>query len=149
MSASRSQKEYANFQKKPQDWFRVELKPDNVLSWSVTIIGPDDTPYAKGKFVFEVDIPSEYPFKPPKVKAVTRIYHPNVENKDGSICLGIITSENWRPQLKMEDVFLALRELLAQPGPEHPLDAEIGELMQKDPAAFARTAAEWTAKYAK
>lgn len=109
----------------------------------------EDTPYANGKFVFHFDIPAEYPFKPPKVKAETRIYHPNVSSEDGSICLGVITPENWRPQMKMEDVLLAIRQLLAEPGADHPLELEIGELMQKDPAAFKKTAAEWTAKYAK
>ena len=44
---------------------------------------------------------------------------------------------------------MAIRQLLAEPGADHPLELEIGELMQKDPAAFKKTAAEWTAKYAK
>ena len=108
----------------------------------------EDSPYKGGKFVFDFDIPAEYPFKPPKVKAVTRIYHPNVSNKDGSICLGVITPENWRPQMKMEDVLMAIRQLLAEPGGDHPFEVEVGEQMQKDPAAFKKTAAEWTAKYA-
>ena len=113
------------------------------------LIRQEDTPYAHGKFVFDFDIPAEYPFKPPKVKAVTRIYHPNVSSQEGSICLGVITPENWRPQMKMEDVLMAIRQLLNEPGADHPLEPEIGELMQKNLPAFKKTAAEWTAKYAK
>jgi len=145
---ARLNKEFKLLNDKPQDWRSVQLVGGNILAWRCTVIGPDDSPYAKGKFAFDFDIPSEYPFKPPKVKAVTRIYHPNVSNKDGSICLPVITPENWRPQMKMEDVMMAIRQLLSEPGADHPLEAEIGEQMQKDPAAFRRTAAEWTAKYA-
>jgi len=147
---ARLQREFKGLQAKNGDWFTVSLVSDNILAWRVTIIGPDETPYAKGKFVFEFDVPSEYPFKPPKVKAVTKIYHPNIDSKkDGSICLDLVSAEKWRPQVKMEDVLVAIRSLLAAPGADHPLDADVGEQMQKDPALFAKTAAEWTAKYAK
>ena len=31
------------------------------------ILGPDDTPYATGAFIFDILLPPEYPNKPPKV----------------------------------------------------------------------------------
>ena len=51
--------------------------------------------------------------------------------------------------MKMEDVLMAIRQLLAEPGGDHPFEVEVGEQMQKDPAAFKKTAEEWTKKYAK
>ena len=33
------------------------------------ILGPDDTPYATGAFVFDILLPPEYPNKPPLVSA--------------------------------------------------------------------------------
>ena len=147
--SARLGKEFKALTTKPHDWCKVELVGGSIVAWRCTIDGPEDTPYAHGKFVFDFDIPAEYPFKPPKVKAVTRIYHPNVSSQDGSICLGVITPENWRPQMKMEDVLMAIRQLLNEPGADHPLEPEIGELMQKNLPAFKKTAAEWTAKYAK
>jgi len=59
--------------------------------------GPVDTPYHGGIFNLEVAFPSDYPFKPPKVKFVTRVFHPNV-NTNGDICLDILR-DNWSPAL--------------------------------------------------
>lgn len=74
-----------------------------------------------------MEIPADYPFKAPKVKlhhryrflAVqvtfnTKVYHPNVLQKDGSICSAIL-NDNWSPQLKLMEVLVLLREMLAQP----------------------------------
>ena len=41
------------------------------------IIGPKESPYVGGKFRFTLDIPRQYPFKPPIFKLTTKIYHCN------------------------------------------------------------------------
>ena len=42
-----------------------------------------------------ISFPREYPFQPPMVKFTTRIYHPNVD-RDGRVCLPIISKKNWK-----------------------------------------------------
>lgn len=52
-----------------------------------TITGPDGTPYEGGVFKIDIVIPSSYPFEPPKMKFVTKIWHPNISSNTGAICL--------------------------------------------------------------
>ncbi|MBN3272899.1 UBE2F enzyme, partial [Polyodon spathula] len=42
--------------------------------------------YQSGKFQFEIDVPEAYNMVPPKVKCLTRIWHPNI-TETGEICL--------------------------------------------------------------
>ena len=52
-----------------------------------TINGPEGTPYEGGVFDVDILIPKEYPFEPPKMKFMTKIWHPNVSSQTGAICL--------------------------------------------------------------
>jgi ubiquitin-protein ligase len=61
----------------------------------------DREPYNKGAFKISVDFPAEYPFKPPRITFLTKIYHPNIDEK-GQVCLPIITPENWKPATRTE-----------------------------------------------
>jgi len=42
--------------------------------------GPPDTPYEGGTYVIDIKIPAEYPFQPPKMTFVTKIWHPNISS---------------------------------------------------------------------
>ena len=52
-----------------------------------TITGPEETCYEGGVFDVDILIPKEYPFEPPKMKFITKIWHPNVSSQTGAICL--------------------------------------------------------------
>jgi len=65
----------------------------NILSWQAVIFGPDDTPWEGGTFNLTLEFTEEYPNKPPKVKFITKMFHPNIYN-DGQICLDILQVSN-------------------------------------------------------
>ncbi|KAL2946774.1 hypothetical protein AAZX31_20G033500 [Glycine max] len=68
-----------------------------MFHWPTTIMGPPDSPYARGVFLVTIHFPPDYPFKPTKVAFRTNVFHPNI-NSNGSICLDIL-KEQWSPAL--------------------------------------------------
>lgn len=112
--------------------------------------GPPSTPYAGGTFGLLLTLPAEYPFKPPGVRFLTRVYHPNITNdSNGNICLALLKSENWKPATKIGPVLEAVRQLLAEPQPDDPLETSIAEEYRNDRQAYESKAREYVAKYAK
>lgn len=52
-----------------------------------TVEGPSGTVYEGGVFEVDIEIGKQYPFEPPKMKFITKIYHPNISSQTGAICL--------------------------------------------------------------
>ncbi|KAN0041551.1 hypothetical protein ACTFIV_004093 [Dictyostelium citrinum] len=143
----RLQKEFNDMLKTPPSWCSAHLVDDNFQKWKATVQGPEGSPFEKGVFSMDIDIPADYPFKPPTLKFTTKIYHPNIKTSDGSICAEVFST--WSPQLKILDVLTTIRSILTDPNPDNPLENEIAQQFKTDRNAFNKTAKEWTKKYAK
>jgi len=119
---------------------------DNLFNWSGTISGPVDTPYENGIFKLSIIFPRDYPYKAPKVKFVTPIYHCNI-NEDGQICLDIL-KDKWSPILTIGKVLLSICSLLSDPNPDDPLNPDVADIFLSDRDFHDRMAREHTRKYA-
>ena len=118
----------------------------DIMNWTATIMGPPDSPYEGGVFFLEITFPPDYPFKPPKVKFLTKIYHPNI-NKSGGICLDIL-KDQWSPALTISKVLLSICSLLTDPNPDDPLVTDIANLYKSNRPLYTKTAKEWTRNFA-
>ncbi|ODM99191.1 Ubiquitin-conjugating enzyme E2 L3 [Orchesella cincta] len=123
----------------------IIVDESNLLSWQGMIV-PEKAPYNKGAFKIDITFPVEYPFKPPKINFKTKIYHPNIDEK-GQVCLPIISSENWKPATRTEQVIQALVALVNDPEPDHPLRADLAEEFTKNKKQFLKNAEDFTKKH--
>lgn len=80
---------------------------------------------AAGIFKLELFLPEEYPMAPPKVRFLTKIYHPNIDRL-GRICLDIL-KDKWSPALQIRTVLLSIQALLSAPNPDDPLANDVAE----------------------
>jgi ubiquitin-conjugating enzyme (huntingtin interacting protein 2) len=83
------------------------------------IEGPEGSPYAAGIFLLDICLPQSYPFEPPRVKFVTKIWHPNVSSESGAICIDILKTA-WSPALSIKTVLLSIQYMLQVPEPDDP-----------------------------
>lgn len=118
----------------------------NSRYFSVIIIGPAQSPYENGTFKLELFLPEEYPMSPPKVRFLTKIYHPNID-KLGRICLDIL-KDKWSPALQIRTVLISIQALLSAPNPDDPLADEVAKEWKVNEAHAIKTAQEWTHQFA-
>uniref|UniRef100_A0A8I6A356 Ubiquitin-conjugating enzyme E2 K n=1 Tax=Rattus norvegicus TaxID=10116 RepID=A0A8I6A356_RAT len=126
---------------------KVDLVDENFTELRGEIAGPPDTPYEGGRYQLEIKIPETYPFNPPKVRFITKIWHPNISSVTGAICLDIL-KDQWAAAMTLRTVLLSLQALLAAAEPDDPQDAVVANQYKQNPEMFKQTARLWAHVYA-
>jgi len=126
---------------------RIELVNDTWTELRGEIGGPPDTPYEGGTYKLEIIVPETYPFNPPKVRFLTKIWHPNISSVTGAICLDIL-KDQWAAAMTLRTVLLSLQALMSAAEPDDPQDAVVARQYKESPSVFRLTAQHWAAIYA-
>lgn len=69
------------------------------------LAGPHGTPYSAGLWRLQLRIPEDYPASPPKAAFKTRIWHPNVEESTGAVCVDTL-KRDWESKLTLRDILV-------------------------------------------
>uniref|UniRef100_F6H4Z9 UBC core domain-containing protein n=1 Tax=Vitis vinifera TaxID=29760 RepID=F6H4Z9_VITVI len=170
-------KETQRLLSEPAPGISASPSEENMRYFNVMILGPTQSPYEGGVFKLELFLPEEYPMAAPKVRFLTKIYHPNIDKaRDllfpliiftyfkteiyevsehkidffmqlGRICLDIL-KDKWSPALQIRTVLLSIQALLSAPNPDDPLSENIAKHWKSNEAEAVETAKEWTRLYA-
>lgn len=114
--------------------------------WQASITGPQGSPYQGGIFFLYIQIPNSYPMKPPVVRFITKIFHPNI-SVHGDIGLDSI-QHNWSLALTISKVLISIQSLLTDPYCHVCMRPSVANLLQTNPSSFECIARLWTWQYA-
>ena len=111
-----------------------------------------DGPLANLPLNFTCTYNEEYPLEAPRIylteprpikiandNETHGLFHPNIDWESGGVCLNILRL-GWNPCLGVEAICFGLLILVEEPTEDDPLNREAGELISRDPAAFAAKA---------
>ncbi|KAG9317283.1 ubiquitin-conjugating enzyme/RWD-like protein [Chiua virens] len=128
--------------------YEVTLVNDNMREFYVRFHGPPETPFAGGIWKIHVELQADYPYKSPSIGFMNKIFHPNIDELSGSVCLDVI-NQTWSPMFDMINIFeVFLPQLLRYPNPNDPLNGEAAALMMRHPKEYEAKVKEYVQRFA-
>lgn len=110
-----------------------------------------------GFFKAHLHFPKEYPLRPPRMKFVTEIWHPNID-RNGDVCISILhepgddkwgyekASERWLPVHTVETILISVISMLADPNDESPANVDAAKEWREAYPEFKRKVARCVRK---
>lgn len=117
--------------------FKFTMVEDDMYKWNITLYGPKDSLYEDYEFQLNMELPSTYPFEPPRVKFITPIQHVNI-NENGDICLDILKN-NWSSSQNMTSIMISIIVLLGDPNTGDALNHVLGRLFKENNEEYVST----------
>ncbi|CDR37739.1 CYFA0S01e16138g1_1 [Cyberlindnera fabianii] len=127
-------------QSDPPDGVSATPLAENVMVWNAVIIGPADTPFEDGTFRLTINFDEQYPNKPPHVKFISQMFHPNVY-ASGEICLDILQNR-WSPTFDVASILTSIQSLLNDPNISSPANVEAANLYKDHSSQYTKRVRE-------
>jgi ubiquitin-protein ligase len=113
----------------------------NYLHWKGCFIGPKKTPFEGGLYFIEMKFTENYPSDKPKVRMRTKIWHPNIAEDTGEICVDYIKA-NWNSENNVLGIVDTVFDILEKPN----FNSKLNTKCNKE--TFEKTVIEYKNKYA-
>mmetsp|Transcript_32175 Transcript_32175/g.36586 ORF Transcript_32175/g.36586 Transcript_32175/m.36586 type:complete len:234 (+) Transcript_32175:113-814(+) len=139
---TRVAREIRDLHKNPPEGIKLNVDGDGGGSLGevfAQIEGPTGTPYEGKFFQLKLLISADFPSSPPRGFFLTKIYHPNVDLSNGSICVNTL-KRDWTAETTFCHVLSVIRCLLIVPFPESSLNDEAGKLFMESYKEYAKRA---------
>ena len=94
---------------------KCEFINGDINNWYVAFAGSPTTVYEDGIFKVRVNLPDNFPKEKPNLFFITKMFHPNINSKNGAVSLNIIKANAWVETRTMQDVFFGLLDIMENP----------------------------------
>lgn len=135
--------ELIKLEKEPVEGFIVKANDENLFEWEVAIFGPPGTLYEGGYFKAMMKFPHDYPYSPPTFRFHTKMWHPNIYENSGDVCISILhppvadeqsgelPSERWNPTQNVRTILLSVISLLNEPNTYSPANVDASVMYRR------------------
>ncbi|WUR04074.1 ubiquitin-conjugating enzyme E2 2 (UBC2) [Vairimorpha necatrix] len=113
---------------------------NNIFLWVAIILGPENTPFEDGTFNLVLIFDNTYPQNPPKVKFLSKMFHPNVY-QNGELCLDMLKNR-WSPSYDILGILISIQSLLNDPNIKSPANLEAADLYENDKLEYSKKVKE-------
>ena len=115
---------------------------NDIMRWNALICGPEETPFAEGTFKLTLEFSEEYPNKLPVVKFLSKMFHPNVFEVDGKVCLSNIFQVDNNSMYDVSAILVSIQALLGDPNPNRSANSLANKLFRKNQSEYLRRVKE-------
>ncbi|OAF67676.1 Ubiquitin-conjugating enzyme E2 S [Intoshia linei] len=106
----------------------IYITYDNLNKINAFIQGPEATPFEGGTFSVQIEFNDSYPEEPPAAFFLTKIFHPNIKEETGEVCVNSL-KKDWNPNLGLSHILKVIRCLLIEPNPTSALNPVASRLL--------------------
>lgn len=145
-------KMYKGYQEEPSPYFNCGLIDNNPFHWRLIINGVEGTILSGGLFPAEMKFPDNFPLDPPVMNFKCPMWHPNIDEKSGLVCISILhkagvdetnpqekACERWNPTHTVESIVISVISMLQDPNPESPLNIPANREFMHDKEKYKQT----------
>ena len=125
---------------------KCEFLNGDINNWLVVFEGTPCSPYEDGIFKVKVNLPKDFPTKRPYLYFQTKMFHPNIRQKDGFVSLNLLY--NWVSTRTIEEVFFGFIEVMDNPKTGVGYGEEPQKLLAEDRDKFFEKVLEYTYQFA-
>ncbi len=123
--------------------------PGNLRKLKAFMISPQGAPTEGYIFSFDITLPDNYPYVPPRVYMDPPLWHPKINLDGKNVCLNELYSTHWNPRFRLELILMSIQVMLRDPGEDLThmtvVNHEAADQYLSDRSAYNAAAKKWAA----